>query len=86
MHTNQSLPSQEDHKYVSRAAEQPRQFNPETEMIRNANITIKGMKKSSNAIAFFAKTPDKAEVKLVFCKPTTYQTDNVYEPYELQVV
>lgn len=44
------------------------------------------MPNSAAAIAYFARTPDKAEVKLVFCKPTTYETDNVYEPYDLAVV
>lgn len=44
------------------------------------------MQRSSDAIQYFARTPDKAEVKMVFCKPVNYQTDNVYEPYELEVV
>lgn len=44
------------------------------------------MRSSEDAIAHFAKTPDKADVKLVFCKPTNYMTDNVYQPYLLDIV
>ncbi|CAL6051371.1 Dynein_heavy chain [Hexamita inflata] len=86
VHNNSNLPDLSTQKFVSQAAMQPRAYNPETAKIRESEHKIKDMKKSSHAIAYFARTPDKAEVKLVFCKPISYQTDNVYEPYELEVV
>lgn len=60
-------------KYHSDVAHVPREKTKDTAQIEKAEHTIqKTIKKSDNAIEYFAKTPDKADVKFVFCKPTTF--------------
>ena len=44
------------------------------------------MRYSDDAIAYFARTPDKATVKLVFCSPQDFAVNVNYNPYRLRVV
>ena len=44
------------------------------------------MRYSDDAIAYFARTPDKATVKLVFCSPQDFAVNVSYNPYRLRVV
>ncbi|KAH0574918.1 Dynein heavy chain [Spironucleus salmonicida] len=86
MHSDQSLPAYPFQPKTSAAADAPRQRNAETAKIVNSEHLTKEMRRSDDAIAYFARTPDKATVKLVFCKPTSNQADRIYNPYSLDVV
>ncbi|TNJ26530.1 IAD-5 dynein heavy chain [Giardia muris] len=90
MHSEKSLPAgtlgRTGPDLISAASRTLRPRNIETRKILDSEKLVAKMVSGSDVIAYFAGTPDKAVVKLVFCAPTTMPVDKVYDPYTLRVI
>ncbi|EFO61096.1 Dynein heavy chain, partial [Giardia lamblia P15] len=90
MHSEASLPPEmlknARPAIISNASKTLRTRNAETKKIITSERLVGGMKTGADVIAYFARTPDKAVVKIVYCSPTTTPVDKVYNPYNLRVI
>eukprot|EP00701_Giardia_intestinalis_P004984 XP_001708808.1 Dynein heavy chain [Giardia lamblia ATCC 50803] len=90
MHSEASLPpgmlKNARPAIISNASKTLRTRNAETKKIITSERLVGGMKTGADVIAYFARTPDKAVVKIVYCSPTTTPVDKVYNPYSLRVI
>lgn len=90
MHSEASLPpatlKNTRPAIISNASKTLRTRNVETKKIITSEQLVGEMKTGADVIAYFARTPDKAVVKIVYCSPTTTPVDKVYNPYSLRVI